>query len=82
MMLMVVFCSFTPDSNSVGLNVALNSFSTKSDSSLVASETEHFKEDTTAFGIPHTIILPELNSYYLSGIRYMNGSCYAYTSSV
>ncbi|KMZ60461.1 hypothetical protein ZOSMA_59G00210 [Zostera marina] len=47
---------FTPDSNSVGLNVALSSFSTKSDSSSVVSEIEHNKENTT-FGIPHTIIL-------------------------
>ncbi|KMZ60463.1 hypothetical protein ZOSMA_59G00230 [Zostera marina] len=72
---------FTPDSNSVGLNVALSSFSTKSDSSSVVSEIEHNKENTT-FGIPHTIILPELNSHYLSGLRYMNGSCHAYTSSM
>ncbi|XP_042503567.1 protein downstream neighbor of Son [Macadamia integrifolia] len=68
--------SFTTEPLSIGLNVALDSVSCKSDPQ---TEGEGLLEYTNAFGVPESMVDPRLHSASLRGLKYCDGS---YTASL
>ncbi|XP_043714261.1 protein downstream neighbor of Son-like isoform X1 [Telopea speciosissima] len=68
--------SFTTEPLSIGLNVALESVTCKSDPQ---TEGEGLLECTNAFGVPEAVVNPCLHSASLRGLKYSDGS---YTASL
>ncbi|KAF5734002.1 protein downstream neighbor of Son [Tripterygium wilfordii] len=69
--------NFVTERTSTGLNVALGTFSEKSDS--LAASDEHCLESSCAFGIAEARVVPCLHSGILKSLKYCNGS---YTASL
>uniref|UniRef100_A0A7N0UWM1 Uncharacterized protein n=1 Tax=Kalanchoe fedtschenkoi TaxID=63787 RepID=A0A7N0UWM1_KALFE len=62
--------SFTTESSSVGLNVALETLTEKSEEAKV----ECLKDGISTFGISDAVVAPELCSAVLKGLKYCNNS--------
>ncbi|KAJ4979926.1 hypothetical protein NE237_010706 [Protea cynaroides] len=68
--------SFTTEPLSIGLNVALESVSGKSDPQ---TEVVGLLDHTNAFSVPEAMVVPSLHSALLRGLKYSDGS---YTASL
>ncbi|XP_004305562.1 PREDICTED: protein downstream neighbor of son homolog [Fragaria vesca subsp. vesca] len=69
--------SFTSDPTSIGLNVTIEAAPEKSNSQEGAAE--DFQSSSSAFGIPESIVTPNLRLGLLKSLKFSNGS---YTASV
>ncbi|XP_027914940.1 protein downstream neighbor of Son [Vigna unguiculata] len=64
--------SFATDFNSIGLNIALKSMCEKAKSE--AGDSESLQEGINTFGIPETVVTPQMCSSSLKGVKYSDGS--------